>query len=230
MTFSKDLARILYVPLMLVGFLSAAVVAVESCNTYLPLLVLLGGAITISFATERFVPYDPSWNEGHDDTKRDWLHFIVNETSNVLNIVALPAVVMLLPTVDFWPHTLPLWGQMLLAIFFADIGITLMHYWSHILPTLWRLHAPHHSVKRMYGFNGLMKHPLHQSLETLGGVFPLILVGMPQDVAALLGFAVALQLLLQHTNVDVKIGLLRYVLALSPVHRFTILSGAAKAM
>ena len=63
--------------------------------------------------------------------------------------------------------------QLLLALPVADLGITLVHYASHRLPLLWRLHAVHHSVTRMYGFNGLMKHPLHQAAEAVGGVLPL---------------------------------------------------------
>lgn len=42
----------------------------------------------------------------------------------------------------------------------ADLGITLMHWLSHRSALLWRLHAVHRSVHRIYGLNGLMKHPL----------------------------------------------------------------------
>lgn len=101
----------------------------------------------------------------------------------------------------------------------ADLGITLAHYVSHRAEWLWRLHAVHHSVERMYGFNGLMKHPLHQAIETAAGTAPLVVVGMPLDVGALLGFAVAIQLLLQHSNVDMRAGPLAYLWAVAPGHR-----------
>jgi sterol desaturase/sphingolipid hydroxylase (fatty acid hydroxylase superfamily) len=109
--------------------------------------------------------------------------------------------------------------QLLVAIIAADLGITLVHYASHRSALLWRLHAVHHSVTRLYGFNGLMKHPLHQLLETLGGTLPLLLLGLPVEVALLLGFSVSIQLLLQHSNVDMRIGGLRHVFAWAPVHR-----------
>jgi sterol desaturase/sphingolipid hydroxylase (fatty acid hydroxylase superfamily) len=95
--------------------------------------------------------------------------------------------------------------QLLLAIALADLGITLVHYASHRSPLLWRLHAVHHSVTRLYGFNGLMKHPMHQLLETLGGTLPLLLLGLPVEVASLLAFSVSIQLLLQHSNVDMHV-------------------------
>lgn len=107
-----------------------------------------------------------------------------------------------------------------MAIIVADFGITLCHYSSHRIEWLWRFHAVHHSVKRMYGFNGLIKHPVHQALEVTAGTLPLVLVGMPFEVGLLLGFAVAIQLLLQHSNADMTIGPLRHFLALAPVHRF----------
>ena len=39
------------------------------------------------------------------------------------------------------------------------------------------------------GLNGLMKHPLHQTLEMTAGVTPLLLLGMPVNVASALALA-----------------------------------------
>ncbi|GJL67336.1 MAG: hypothetical protein NPIRA05_23070 [Nitrospirales bacterium] len=107
-----------------------------------------------------------------------------------------------------------------MAILIADVGITLAHFASHRIEALWRLHAVHHSVKRMYGFNGLMKHPLHQFIETAAGATPLLLMGVSQEVFSLLIVAVILQLLLQHSNVAYFSGPLKYLLAINVVHRF----------
>ncbi len=216
----RELVKVSYVPLMLVGFLAAGLIAIVSGFGYGSLPVLLLLAVGVSFAAEQLVPYEEDWNLKHNDSRRDFIHAVVNEAVNACSVALLPLIVAFVPSFGLWPAEWPLWGQLLLAILIADCGITLVHYASHIFPVLWRFHAVHHSVKRMYGFNGLMKHPLHQIIETLGGTFPLILMGIPLDVAALLAFAVAIQLLLQHSNVDVKIGPLRYFLALSPLHRF----------
>lgn len=125
-----------------------------------------------------------------------------------------------------WPSGWPLAFQLLLAILISDVGITLAHFASHRLSSLWRLHAVHHSVKRLYGFNGLMKHPLHQLIETVAGTTPLLFVGVPQNVLMLLVVAVVLQLLLQHSNVAYFTGPLRRVLAINAVHRFHHLNTA----
>jgi len=71
----------------------------------------------------------------------------------------------------------------------------------------------------MYGFNGLMKHPLHQMFELIVGTMPLILIGIPIEVGALLAFAVAIQLTLQHSNVDMRVGSFSYIWAVATSHR-----------
>ena len=51
-------------------------------------------------------------------------------------------------------------------------------------------------------------------------MLPLLLLGIPERVMAVLAFAVAVQLLLQHANVDMRMGPLRHVFAWAPLHRF----------
>jgi sterol desaturase/sphingolipid hydroxylase (fatty acid hydroxylase superfamily) len=208
----------LYGPLFWCGFIGAGVWLV-GLSPWLLLPAFLC-ALTILFVAEWWLPYEPRWNQSFDDRRRDIAHALVNESLNALGLLALPGLVALLAFEGVWPYAWPLWLQLLLAIVVADCGLTLMHYLSHRVPFLWRLHAVHHSVQRLYGFNGLMKHPLHQAVEASAGLLPLLVLGIPLDVATLLVFAIAIQLLLQHSNVDMKPGPLRWVFAWAPVHRF----------
>ncbi|HHL1074421.1 TPA: sterol desaturase family protein, partial [Pseudomonas aeruginosa] len=212
--------RYAYAPLFWSGFIGLATWQVgyrQASHAWLVALFL--GALGLSFLAERRLPYQPRWNRPHADRLRDVLHASVNESLNALGILALPLLAGVLSFWPVWPQAWPLWLQLLLAIVLADLGITLVHYASHRSALLWRLHAVHHSVQRLYGFNGLMKHPLHLGLEALGGTLPLLLLGVPQTVAALLAFAIGIQLLLQHSNVDMRIGGLRHVFAWAPLHR-----------
>jgi sterol desaturase/sphingolipid hydroxylase (fatty acid hydroxylase superfamily) len=84
---------------------------------------------------------------------------------------------------------------------------------------LWRLHAVHHGVQRLYGFNGLVRHPLHQQLDLAIGTLPLVLAGMPLEVAVLLGLAITIQLIVQHSNIDYALGPFRQVLSIGATHR-----------
>jgi len=224
----KFLARRLYVPVMLLGFNGAAILLIDAGGSQWVLGALLIAAIALSFLFEYFIPYERDWNRPHKDQARDVAHFLVNEASIAAAALTIPLIAAISPFPGVWPSEWPLWQQVLIAILVADFGITLTHWASHRNDLLWRFHAIHHSVKRMYGFNGLMKHPLHQAVELAAGTAPLALAGMPVDVAFLLAFAVAIQLLLQHTNVDVRVGPLKFLLALSPVHRFHHLKTAGE--
>ncbi|MYN45616.1 sterol desaturase family protein [Pseudoduganella sp. FT93W] len=210
--------RLLYAPLMLAGFNGAALWLVEQNASHAWLLVLLLAALLLSFWAERLLPYEAAWNRGASAC--DLTHAFVNETATVLGVLAIPLLSGYSPWHSYWPQHWPLVWQWLLAVLVADCGITLMHWLSHRSALLWRFHAVHHAGTRFYGLNGLVKHPLHQLIETMAGTGPLLLIGLPQSVAGLLGFSVALQLLLQHSNVDMRLGPLRYLLALAPLHRF----------
>ena len=216
----KNLLKLIYAPAMLMGGNALAIHWVASGRPIAQLAALLLSAMAISFLAERAAPYQDPWNRLHGDGWRDAAHAFVNESLGAAGLAMIPMLAAHVPWQSLWPADWPLAGQWLLAVLVADAGITLAHRASHRWHWLWRFHAVHHSVERMYGLNGLMKHPLHQMIEMTAGVLPLLLAGLPQRVAALLAFSIALQLLLQHSNVDMRLGRLRLLLALAPVHRF----------
>lgn len=216
----KFVVRLLYLPFFLIIGNGLAIYFVDIGFSKIWLIALVLCFIALAFLLEWLVPYDANFNKSQGDRVRDFYHAVVNEGANIAGIVALPVFASLVTWPSIWPSHFPIWIQLLIAIFIADIGITLVHYYSHRIETLWRLHAVHHSVKRMYGFNGLMKHPIHQFLETLAGVTPLLLMGITSDALSLLIVAVVLQLLLQHSNVAYFVGPLRYFLAVNVLHRF----------
>ncbi|AWG48728.1 sterol desaturase family protein [Mycobacteroides abscessus subsp. abscessus] len=209
-----------YVPLMLLGINGVAIALAHRPWAPLWMTMLILVAIGLSFLAERVAPYSAEWNESMGDARRDAAHAFVNETALLLTVLVVPAVSLLSPFHTWWPSSIPFVLQVLIAAAVADFGITLMHYASHKVPALWRLHAVHHSIKRFYGFNGLMKHPVHGGLELMAGTAPLLIMGLPQAVAEALTVLIAVQLLLQHSNADYRIGRLRVVLALNEGHRF----------
>lgn len=222
----KRIVTYVYLPLFLVGGNGLAIYLVENDMPKYGLIALGLGLIALSFFFERVAPYRREFNVPQNDGGRDTIHALVNEALNIVGWLVMPFLSGYFNLVNLWPQDWPLVFQLILAVLIADVGITLAHYASHRNSSLWRLHAVHHSVTRMYGFNGLMKHPLHQLIETLAGVFPLLLIGVTSDVLALLIMAVVIQLLLQHSNVNYACGPLKYLLAINQVHRFHHLSSA----
>ncbi|WP_163747005.1 sterol desaturase family protein [Mycolicibacterium helvum] len=209
-----------YVPFMLIGINGAAAYlgAVHASELWAVALIIT--AVACSFAAERLLPYRREWNSGLEDAGRDTIHAVVNETFILASVAVIPLLAAVMPFHSWWPVGWPFVVQLLFAVLIADFGITTVHLASHRIGWLWRLHAVHHSIRRFYGLNGLMKHPVHQTIEMAAGVVPLILLGLPVHVASALSVCVAVQLLLQHANVDYRVGPLRSVLALNEGHRF----------
>jgi sterol desaturase/sphingolipid hydroxylase (fatty acid hydroxylase superfamily) len=215
----RSLVRYAYVPFMLVAVAGSAIwLAAENApQPILPFLVV--AAIAASFLAERIAPTDLDWNVDHNDARRDVVHTLVNEGVVALSLAALPVLAGVLSVGDSWPHQVPFFAQVLGAVLVFDLGVTLAHLASHRIELLWRFHAVHHSARRLYGLNGLMKHPVHQMIETTAGITPLLLIGIPENVAAALAACAAIQLLLQHSNVDYRVGRLGTILALNTAHR-----------
>jgi sterol desaturase/sphingolipid hydroxylase (fatty acid hydroxylase superfamily) len=215
-------------PLIFLGGNAFGIALVASGTPLWQRLLVLLGAVGLMLSAERVLPYEPRWNQAHGDRGRDVLHAIVNTTFNNMGIWLLPFFAGLGVFAGVWPATWPFWLQVVFAVLVLDFGVTLAHYFSHRIDLLWRFHAVHHSVERMYGFNGLMKHPVHQTIETIAGMTPLLILGIPRPVAAVVAFAVVLQLLLQHSNVDYRMGPIKYIFAAAEVHRFHHHKGAGQ--
>lgn len=224
----RSTLKVAYAPGFFLSAVGGALALVADGRSPLWLIPLLIVCIVASLAAERVAPYNPDFNRPQGDTARDLLHALVNEGVFVSGVLVLPLAALLLPDTGLWPSAWPLPLQLAIAIVIADFGITLAHLASHKWPFLWRFHAVHHSVTRMYGFNGLLKHPIHQFIEMTAAATPLIILGIPQEVAYLLAFATSIQLLLQHSNVDIEVGILARVWAVAPVHRLHHVNSATE--
>ena len=119
-----------------------------------------------------------------------------------------------------WPWPLPFWAQALLGLALVDLGLYVVHRASHGLGWLWRLHAIHHSPRRVYWINGQRRHLVHEFLEGAPGLLVLFVAGAPAAVYATAIAIVTLHLFLQHANIDYKLGSLRRVLAGAEIHRW----------
>jgi len=215
----RSIVRYGYVPFMLLGMNALALVLVAMGYPYWVLGFVLAAAVGAAFLAERILPVHDEWNHEHGDGKRDVAHALVYEISNLNSILLLPIITMFVPWEGIWPSHWPLWTQVLMAVIVADFGFSMLHWLSHRVWFLWRLHSVHHSIERLYGFNGLIRHPLHQTIDLAIGTLPLVLAGMPVNVAVLLGVAISVQLFVQHSNVDFRLGVFTNQLSIGHLHR-----------
>ena len=221
----RNAVRYGYVPFMMLGLTSVAywiVVRATSHWDYLWLAPLLLSTYAAAFAAERIAPFFDEWNHhgDHGDTKTNVLHTLIYEMSAINGVLTIPIIQWIFPLKlqGVWPIHWPLWQQVLIAYLIADFGFMMLHYLSHRWPTLWRLHAVHHGVGRLYGFNGVIRHPLHQSIDMIVATAPLVIMGMPVPVAIMLGFLISVTLIVQHSNVDARLGPLESHLSIGRNH------------
>ncbi len=172
-------------------------------------------------ALERRWPHSPIWQRDHGDTRTDICHFAGNLAVNQAS-AALYAEVHARTggALGVWPSSWPFVWQFLLGAAILDLGLYSIHRASHTVPFLWRLHAIHHSPRRLYWLNGQRRHLLHELLEGTPGLLALGLTGAPPTVVACYMAAITIHLLLQHGNIDSRAGMLRYVFAVAELHRW----------
>lgn len=210
--------RLAHLPLLLVGA-NAAIIWAASADRHTAILAVVILALAWTFLAERACPADTTWNRDRGDTRRDLAYAVLNESLTALSLLALPLLASIMTVADVWPTAAPFAVQVVAALLVLDAGITLAHVASHRIGWLWRFHSVHHSVTRFYGLNGLMKHPIHQAIEMTAGIAPLLLIGIPEGVAVAVAGCVAIQLLVQHANIDYAVGPLDRWLAVNVGHR-----------
>src|SRR5690606_11402969 len=100
----------------------------------------------------------------------------------------------------------PAWAQMILMIFVSDFLRYWLHRAQHTYEPLWRFHAVHHSVQKLYWLNVGRFHPIDKATQFLCDALPFILVGVSQEVLTLYFVVYAIKGFFQHSDVDVKLG------------------------
>ena len=169
---------------------------------------------------ERRLPFHAAWGRDHRDSKCDAIHAAVN----LLVLLAVHGVVAALAPLwsagTWWPDQWPLWAQALAVGAVLDLSLYSVHWLSHRVAWLWRFHAIHHSSERLYWLNGERRHPLHAGMMAAPGLLAVVLMGAPAlAVGTWLGL-LAVHLAFQHSNLDYRVGPLRFLVGAAEVHRW----------
>jgi sterol desaturase/sphingolipid hydroxylase (fatty acid hydroxylase superfamily) len=106
----------------------------------------------------------------------------------------------------------PVWTQFLLLFVLADFIQWNVHRWLHYSPWLWEFHKVHHSVEQM----GFAAHLRYHWMETIVyksvQYIPLSMIGFGLDDFFILHLVTILIGHLNHANVKITYGPLKYVL------------------
>jgi sterol desaturase/sphingolipid hydroxylase (fatty acid hydroxylase superfamily) len=115
---------------------------------------------------------------------------------------------------------LPAGVRIFLAIVCVDFTIYWLHRAQHRYDLLWRTHAWHHSIEQLYWFSGFRTSFLHSFLYNIPQAAVPMLVFNLSPLEAGLGYSIALLIQFwEHTNIDVEIGSLKYLIITPAYHR-----------
>lgn len=191
--------------------------------TYIPVL-LAASAVTW---LEVWTPHFEEWKPASADVRNDLMFMLVVQMVLPKALTFLAAISILtwldarsLTFTNFWPHALPIGVQVVMMVLVADFFRYWFHVLSHNTDLFWRLHAVHHSPEKLYWLNVGRFHPIEKALQFLLDALPFIIVGVQADVVALYFVFYGVNGFFQHSNVELKMGPLNYLISSAELHRW----------
>ena len=189
--------------------------------------VAYGILIASLLILERIMPHERSWTQSDGQFLADIAHTLLNKGTVQTLIVFSTAVGLttyITPAADpgygIWPRGWPLWIQVVLGIIVAEFGLYWGHRIAHEWPPLWRFHAVHHSVTRLWIVNTGRFHFVDSLKSIVGAIIVLLMLGAPMEVLTWLSAVTAFIGMLTHCNVDMRFGWLSSVFNTPELHRW----------
>ena len=206
------------------GFgLLAAAGASLTLASYL-VVVVAAGLVTWH---EAAVPYRAQWRPARREVGADLLFMVTVQ-------IALPLLLSLAATIwvadwlrssgvavdGLWPHGLPAAVQVVMMLAAADLARYWLHRAFHRYDFMWRYHAVHHSPHRLYWLNVGRFHPFEKAVQYALDALPFALMGVGSEVLAGYFVFYAVNGFFQHSNCDVRLGPLNYLISGPELHRW----------
>ena len=224
---ARALAWVVYPAVMTLAFLLFALFQAAGwsliVSTYLP-VVIIAGVVTF---LEWLLPHRTEWRPDGSEVRTDFTFMVIVQLAfpplvGFLFTYALiePASRLNLPVSRLWPHTWPLWTQAILMVLTVDFLRYWLHRFAHENETLWRLHSVHHSVEQLYWLNTARFHPFEKALQMSLDSLPFLLMAVDPRVLSLYYIAYAANGFFQHCNIELRYGVLNYIVGSAETHRW----------
>ena len=187
--------------------------------------VLVGAALITLH--EIVLPYRRQWRPQGADIRED-VTFMVAVQVMLPLLLSLAAAATFagwltegdLTLAGLWPHSWPVALQAALMMAVADFFRYWLHRAFHGSAFMWRWHAVHHSPHRLYWLNVGRFHPSEKAVQFCVDALPFVLVGVGSEVLAAYFVFYALNGFYQHSNCDVRLGWLNYLISGPELHRW----------
>lgn len=189
------------------------------------ILDLLGSTL-IFVAIEKMFPLCKNQSVFRREWQTDLKHFAVNHFLVGLILLSVNFTIHhgfgWLVSHDFQLAVQKIWfvPQLLLCILVADLAQYWTHRAYHEIPFLWRFHAVHHSAKTMDWLAGSRQHVLEIVFTRVCVLAPLFVIGFSEGVINAYILIVGFQAVLNHANVHLPWGPLKYLIVTPDFHHW----------
>lgn len=166
------------------------------------------------------LPYRADWRRADGQILQDLGHSALNKGLVQLLIVTLAARGLLDHRSSGFLSTAPLPAQVLCGLVGSEFGLYWAHRLKHEWPSLWRFHAVHHSVRKLWLVNTGRFHFVDSLLAVVASLPFFLLSGMSMDAIIWVSAITAYIGILTHCNVAMDCGVLSYVFNTPSLHRW----------
>jgi sterol desaturase/sphingolipid hydroxylase (fatty acid hydroxylase superfamily) len=156
----------------------------------------------------------------------DLFYFLVNGLIIKLGLAALIVATLALTNL-LVPNSVPAmiaaqpyWLQFVEILIVADLGFYAAHRAFHAIPWLWNFHAIHHGIEELDWLAGARVHPVDQILTKGASIVPIVALGFSEWAIAAFALLYQWQSIFVHSNVRVRFGPLRWMLASPEFHHW----------
>ena len=172
------------------------------------------------FYLEKRYPYRASWQQSDHQLRADLGHTLLDKGLVQVTLLTLMSLPFFANRGDGAVGGWPLWVQVLLGLTAMEFGLYWAHRLSHEWPLLWRCHAIHHSVRRLWVVNTGRFHFIDSNLSVLASVPFLLGAGISMQAIIWVNAITAWLGLLTHCNIAMRGGWLDFLFNTPNLHRW----------
>ncbi len=224
--------NVLFSQAIFIGILSVSTALVFlGIRSQLNYSIVLNSVALLMFFTvlglEKAMPFKKEWNEKDPQTLNDLGHTLFGTALGAMSgdfltkLIFANVALWISDNVGFtfWPTHWPLMLQVVLVFLLAEFGRYWQHRLMHLHPGLWRYHRLHHSIDRMGVLKTSRSHIMERIFQQVFMFSFLIAIGAPKDVMLLYIIPNSFLGMIDHSNIDLKLGYLEYVFMGPAGHR-----------
>lgn len=176
---------------------------------------------------ERVMPHETQWLPSDGQTFANLAHTLMSKGTVQTLIIFSSAIGLAAyitpvsePGHGIWPRDWPLWIQVIMGVVISEFALYWGHRLAHEWPLLWRFHAIHHSVVKLWIVNTGRFHFVDSLKSIVLGMTALLALGAPMEVLTWLSAITAYIGILTHCNVEMRFGFLSYIFNTPGLHRW----------